>query len=556
MLRRFILLFVAVLACSTAFSQIIPKHEVRAVWLTTLNGLDWPSSKATSAAGIQQQKRQLCAILDQLGRAHVNTVLLQTRIRATTLYPSQIEPFDACLTGTAGRDPGYDALQFAIDECHKRGMELHAWVVAIPIGKWTSHGCRQLNARRPGLVMKKGDEGYMNPESSQTGAYIASICREIAERYDVDGIHLDYIRYPENWKYTVSRAQGRENITRIVRQIHQSVKAVKPWVKLSCSPIGKYSDLTRYSAHGWNAYETVCQDAQGWLREGLMDQLYPMMYFRGDNFYPFAVDWAANTYGRTVAPGLGIWLLSRGGEGNNWPLVDITRELHVLRHLGMGHTYFRSRFFTDNVKGIYTFVEKDFDTYPALTPPMTWQSAKRPSKPTKMTAKNEDGKFRLQWTSGTDHSGGPYLMYNVYASTESPVDVSDVRNLVAWRLTQQQLTLGSEDKTHYFAITAIDRYGNESEALQNIQPRRVPVVEWLENDGRILQAPDIDPTITCDYLSIESMAGNVITIRPKDDKKISIRTLPNGVYTLNAVDRQKHSRRIGQFQVKRTRPKQ
>ena len=82
------------------------------------------------------------------------------------------------------------------------------------------------------------------------------------------------------------------------------------------------------------------------------------------------------------------------------------------------------------------------------------------------------------------------------------------------------------------------------------------MVEWLENDGRILQAPDIDPTITCDYLSIESMAGNVITIRPKDDKKISIRTLPNGVYTLNAVDRQKHSRRIGQFQVKRTRPKQ
>ena len=531
-----------------------PKYEVRAVWLTTLNGLDWPTVKATSPESIERQKQQLLDILDRLSRTHVNTILLQTRVRATTLYSSRYEPFDGCLTGKPGRDPGYDPLQFAIDECHKRGMELHAWVVAIPVGKWNSIGCKQLRERYPSMIMKKEDEGYMNPENGQTAGYIANICREIVDRYDVDGIHLDYIRYPENWKYKVSRSQGRENITRIVRQIHQAVKASKPWVKLSCSPVGKFSDLTRYPSRGWNAYETVCQDAQGWLREGIMDQLYPMMYFKGDNFYPFAVDWSANTYGRTVAPGLGIWLLSRGKDGANWPLTDITRELHVLRQLGMGHTYFRSRFFTDDVKGIYSFVKRQFDIYPSLTPPMTWQSAVHPSRPQGIKLDNSDGRLRISWWGAQDRSSAPYLMYNVYASTKAPVDINDARNLIARRITQPQLTLSSDDGQHYYAVTAIDRYGNESDAIQSLQTKRKSQVEWLSNDGRNLQMPARDNTMEYDYLNITSMAGNVMTIRAMTDKIINIRTLPNGIYNLNAVDRKKRIRRIGQFMIKRDLP--
>lgn len=95
----------------------------------------------------------------------------------------------------------------------------------------------------------------------------------------MDGIHLDYIRYPESWNVRVSREKGRKFITRIVEAIHRSVKREKPWVKMSCSPIGKFDDLGRYWSHGWNAYTKVCQDAQGWLKSGLMDELYPMMYF-------------------------------------------------------------------------------------------------------------------------------------------------------------------------------------------------------------------------------------------------------------------------------------
>jgi len=127
-----------------------PKYEVRAVWLTTLMGLDWPKTKATSAVQREKQKQELCKILDQLRAAKINTVLLQTRIRGSVIYPSKIEPWDVCLTGQFDKDPGYDPLAFAIEETHRRGMELHAWVVTVPCFKirmpprWALKGCLRL----------------------------------------------------------------------------------------------------------------------------------------------------------------------------------------------------------------------------------------------------------------------------------------------------------------------------------------------------------------------------------------------------------------------------
>ena len=115
---------------SIVFNNQVPKHEVRAVWLTTIGGIDWPHSYAPSSYSAEKQKKELTDILDRLQQAKINTVLIQTRVRGTMIYPSAYEPWDGCLSGFPGRSPGYDALQFAIDECHKRGMELHAWVEA------------------------------------------------------------------------------------------------------------------------------------------------------------------------------------------------------------------------------------------------------------------------------------------------------------------------------------------------------------------------------------------------------------------------------------------
>ena len=173
-MKRLILYIIIIYGVIGAKAE--PKYEVRAVWLTTIGGIDWPRSYAHDGMGINEQKRQLTDMLDRLKRAGVNTVLLQTRVRATTIYPSQLEPWDGCMSGKPGRSPGYDALQFAIDECHRRGMELHAWVVTIPIGKWATYGCQQLKKRYPSLVKKIGDEGYMNPELTGTADYLTNIC--------------------------------------------------------------------------------------------------------------------------------------------------------------------------------------------------------------------------------------------------------------------------------------------------------------------------------------------------------------------------------------------
>ena len=447
------IIFILALLCLSAQAQ---KHEVRAVWLTTIGGIDWPRSHNSA-----EQRREMTQILDQLKRVNINTVLIQTRVRASTIYPSAIEPFDMCLTGTHGRNPGYDPLKIIVDECHKRGMECHAWIVTIPVGKTNEARFKEFKRKNPKLARSIGQDGFMNPEAPATGDYIARICAEVTRHYDIDGIHLDYIRYPETWpKKGAKPHERRLNITSIVRKINQAVKSLKPWVKLSCSPIGKSGDLSRYRSGGWNAYNAVFQDAQGWLRDGLMDQLYPMMYFRDNNFFPFALDWQERSYGRTIVSGLGIYFLSPR-EGN-WTLNDVSREMYFVRQNGIGHCYFRSKFLTDNTRGIYDFA-RHFDDTPALIPPMTWAWNEAPGSPTRLDLSRGSSTDCLTWSGAVDRSRASYLLYNVYASTTPDVDVSEPRNLIATRLQSQQLNVPhTNGQTVYYAVTALDRYGNES----------------------------------------------------------------------------------------------
>lgn len=455
-----------------------PKHEVRAVWVTTLSGLDWPKAKATSEAGRLRQQQELCQLLDKLQACRINTVILQTRVRGSVIYPSRIEPWDVALTGSFDRDPGYDPLQFAIQETHRRGMELHAWVVTVPAFKTAvaqKMGKRALSKTHPELLRKHGDQYYLDPGLPGSSDYLTAICREIVSRYDIDGIHFDYIRYPENpetfsdaasykkyGKGRDKRAWRRDNVTRMVSQAHAAIKALKPWVRVSCSPVGKFNDVSRYSARGWSAYGTVHQDAQGWLREGIMDMLLPMMYFQGDHFYPFAADWQEHSYGRTVAPGLGIYFLSPKEKDWDWGIIQ--RELCYLRHIGLGgQAYFRSQFLTDNHKGIYDYLQQDFYPYPALLPPMTWQSQAQPDTPRLLKRERVGGvNERLEWEA---QEGCRYV---IYASATSPVDTNNPANIV--KVTPDcnytYSLLGTYYRGYHLAITALDRYGNESLPLE------------------------------------------------------------------------------------------
>ena len=515
-----------------------PKHEVRAVWLTVIERLDWPRTTTAEA-----QRRELTETLDKLQQGGINTVLFQTRVRATTIYPSAMEPWEGSISGTPGVAPSYDPLLFCIEECHKRGMECHAWIVTIPIGKWNRIGAQQMRNRQPHLVKRIGDEAYMDPENPQTATYLANLCQEITRKYDIDGIHLDYIRYPEQWKIKVTRQQGRQYITNIVRAIHDAVKAEKPWVKMSCSPVGKHDNLTRYSAGGWNARTAVCQDAQEWLRLGLMDELFPMMYFQGDNFYPFAIDWKERSYGRIVVPGLGIYFLDPR-EGR-WTLDIVEREMHMLRQLGLGHCYFRSRFFTDNIKGVFDMGRR-FDHTPALIPPMTWEGRPAPTAPTSLTLKGN----LLSWGGSVDRSGAPYMFYNVYASKDYPVDISRAENLMAIR--QQTTSLFVPDnKGMNYAVTAMDRYGQESPATQlllNAGPEyAAPII--AKSDGRPIALPDKGTTLDADFVIIENFLGQQIATVPYS-ATLNTAHLPDGMYQLRSLGRKGRNHRIGFFAKK------
>ena len=576
----YILLYLYAFSTDAALPDLMvrstsPKHEVRAVWLTTLQNLDWPAVKGTSSSAAEAQKKELSDMLDRLCAAGINTVLLQTRVRSTTIYPSSLEPWDACLTGTAGRAPAYDPLAYAVEECHKRGMELHAWVVTIPMGKWNTAGCALLRKKHPKLARKIGDEGYLNPEQSQTADYLADICEEITRNYDIDGIHLDYIRYPETWKLKVSREQGRRNITRIATSISRRVKALKPWVKMSCSPIGKHDDLSRYRSSGWNARSTVCQDAQAWLRDGIMDQLYPMMYFQGNHFFPFAIDWAEQAAGRSVIAGLGIYFLSP--REKDWNLDVISREMAVVRSLGMGHAYFRTRFFLDNVKGVRSFAEDCFDASPALTPPMTWASSEQPAPPTDI--RYDLSTHTLSWKPADAALSSPSLLYNIYASTQWPVDTDNPANLVKMRCRECSvmapiLSGGTEESSTpvFYAVTAINRYGIESQPVQAYQPtdnRQRPTaygqqsadhilppaapghqapVTFLPNDGATLTFPHFDSSMDIPMVAIVTMQGKIVKSAPyQAGRALNIATLPEGIYQLRSLNRRGNSHLLGYF---------
>ncbi|MBR6202569.1 MAG: family 10 glycosylhydrolase [Bacteroidaceae bacterium] len=480
-----------------------PLRETRAVWLTTIGGLDWPRIKATDPASRERQKEELVHILDNYKRANINTVIFQTRVRAALLYPSKIEPWELSLTGVAGKDPGYDPLAFCIDECHKRGMELHAWVVCIPIGtkeRQAKYGAASLTRKRPELVKTaKGGEMFMIPGKPETADYIASICKEIVENYDVDGISLDYIRYPESiFNFSddelYSRASSlskadwkRENINRIVRRVHDVVKPIKPWVKLSSSPIGKYRDTSRYSAGGWNGYNAVWQDPVLWLEKNWQDLLFPMMYFTGNNYYPFLFQWAEKANGHPICPGLGIYFLDPR-EGR-WTLNEVRAEMHTARNSGIGGiAFYRGEFLTKNCKGIYDTTCDEFFPYPALTARMTWMGdTLAPPSPTSLYYKDgilhwksplhtlsnspcegEDSIRKVPSPLGEDGRG---LLYNIYGSNTYPVDVTKAENLLAVRVQDDHWTLNARaQKVRHYAVTAIDRLGNESPALQEEKP--------------------------------------------------------------------------------------
>lgn len=483
--------------CALSGTDAQPKYEIRAVWLTTLGGMDWPTQKAVTRGGRDCQKEELICLLDQLQAAHINTVLFQTRLRGDMVYPSRYEPFAEALTGVPGKDPLYDPLQFAVEECHKRGMEIHAWVVTIPVGNDSqvrSHGSKSIVKQQPRLCKRFEGSWYLDPGLPETATYLCKLVDEMVTRYDLDGVHLDYIRYPENGrnfpdmdtyrlygKGLEKQAWRRQNITEIVRQIYRQVKSRKPWVKVSSSPIGKFRDTDRYPSYGWNAFDAVNQDVQTWLKLGIQDAIFPMMYFQGNQFYPFLLDWTEQAHGRFVVPGLGIYFLDE--RERNWNLDEIGRQIYFSRQASAnGQAFFRNRHLLSNTKGLLDELHNRFYRYPACIPPMTWLDSIAPLSPSEGQYNRLPDGVELTWKQSVSTEAGG-IFYRVYGADHFPARISQAGSLYADRLTANRFfckNIPYRPLPRYWAVTAVDRFGNESAPLYIGKNTDLPVYPLVE----------------------------------------------------------------------------
>ena len=453
---------------SLCFFAQDPAVEVRAAWLTTNWQLDWPR-KGKSVA---EQKKEMEQILDELQKQHFNLVLFQVRAQGKTFYRSLVEERSPYFNGTDGFDP----LACAIEACHDRGMECHAWIPAFPMEQIKLSKRGKILEKRPDHYKRSGNSWFLDPGRSETRTRLVLLTREIVTKYDVDGVHLDYIRYSDSKSFKdddtyrlygkgQDKAQWRrDNVTRIVSEIYDEVKSNKNWVQVSSSPIGKYKPIKQ--GDGWTAYETVFQDAGHWMQSGKHDMIFPMMYYSGDDFYPYVEKWVEVANGRPVVPGLGVYRLEeKEGDWSQQEIDDqirFTRENHIA-----GQAYFRVGQIMDDKKGLKNTIDK-FYKYPAKLPALTWLSDSIPNNPTDFKVfKDEEGLLQLQWEAPDDK--GRYS-YNIYYANVDSLNKNKGEDLLVANLRDKSYSFEpavGEFGVYYF-VTASDRYHNESESALSV----------------------------------------------------------------------------------------
>jgi len=459
-----------------------PKTEIRAVWLTTVFGLDWPGKPAKNAAEEKMQQQELLNILDRLEEANFNVVFLQARLRGDVIYRSSIEPFSQVFTGKHGVKPGYDPLRFAIEECHKRGMECHAWFVTFPLGTERSvrlQGKNSVVKKHPKLVRKHEGEWYLDPGQPGTTDYLLSLVRELVSSYDIDGIHFDYIRYPDKANSfsdkALHQARGkgkslanwrRENINGLVTRIYDEVKLLKPWVQVSSSPLGKYSRIEKVPNAGWTAYESVFQDPKEWMGKGKHDMVVPMMYYLHDNYFPFVDNWAEISNGRLIVPGLGVYRMEE--ENANWAVTDITDQIDYSRyHGGAGAAFFRCAQLLNDRNGLFQEIKDNYYTYPAQLPPLVWLNDSKPMAPEEIKVEREGDYLKLYWNKPEAET--EELTYTLYYSLSDSIDCSSAKHILSTGIRATELYLPidvTQERGYLFQLTSSTRYHIESEPSQ------------------------------------------------------------------------------------------
>lgn len=474
-----------------------PKHEFRGAWVASVTNLDWPVRGASTEA----QQEQLRDILDGLQEVGINAVIFQVRPEADALYDSELEPWSYWLTGEQGTapEPYYDPLQFAIQEAHARGMELHAWFnpyrAERVVGDYPLDE-NHVASRHPEWTFSIGDPAIrvLDPGLPEVREFVTEVVTDVVRRYDIDGVHFDdyFYPYPPNQitdqddatfaeydrGFTNRGDWRRDNINLLMEMVHDSIDAVKPHVKFGVSPFGIWKSGVPSGIVGMDAHSVIYADPVAWMENQWLDYLTPQLYWKfggGQDYGTLAPWWADQRNGRHLYPGIGAYKADGSTFWNpdDYSANEVPRQLRFNREHDEihGSVIFRSSNLTRyGTKGLADSLQSNIYARPALTPPMPWKSMVAPEPPVDLDFRwNEDDTtvVEITWSEpvADEASVSPrrYAVYHVYSETEPDFAevVSDARNLIAVT-GETSITHRPAANISYYYVTAVSANSVES----------------------------------------------------------------------------------------------
>lgn len=473
------------------------KREVRSVWMATVWALDWPSSTSSTTA----QKNEMVKYLDVLQKNNFNAIYFQVRTMSDAFYKSSYEPWSSYLTGTRGKDPGWDPLAFVVEECHKRGMECHAWVNPYRFStgsNWSTAQDQALKSAGMLLAYTKSDgktTTILNPGLESVRKRIVDVCKEIISNYDVDGLVFDDYFYPEGIPVTSSAGDydlwqksgasmtfgdwRRNNVNQMVADVYNMVQQQKPYVRFGISPAGAACTSAAVAAkHGidrcpvasdWQ-YDGIFSDPVAWLEAGTIDYISPQLYWKTNHktnpFGPMTKWWSyvAKHFGRHHYASHSISFLNSSNTTSDWE--EIGKQVQFSRDYteneAPGAVFYSAAYVTGKKQsGFGEWLQVNKFQNKALTPAIDWK--KSDLEKVQVSALSKRATV-LSW-AGVDN-----VRYSVYAVPES-VNVETLdSNIPAEYLLgvsyKTTYTMPDDKKSGYnYAVCVLDRYGNEYEPV-------------------------------------------------------------------------------------------
>lgn len=514
------------------------EREFRAAWIATVANSNWPSKPGLP---VEEQKREAIKLLDLLYDHNFNAVIFQVRPQCDALYKSDLEPWSYYLTGKQGKapDPYYDPLEFWIEEAHKRGLELHAW-----LNPYRAHHVTGGEVTDVSIVKKRPDlaiwleAGYwwLDPAKEGTREHSLKVVMDLVSRYDLDGIHFDDYFYPypeynngrdfpddESWQaYKISGGQlsrndwRRESVNTFIKNLYKNIKAEKPYVKFGLSPFGIWRPYNPPSIEGFDQYEQLYADARLWLNKGWIDYWTPQFYWPVSQLpqsYPLLLGWwkGENKKGRHLWPGISIGRQLTSGAG--YEAID---QIMIARGMlpespGVVHWSIGSLVYSpDLTEAILTgpYSKK------ALIPPSPWLKAKSPLPP-EFTLTHAKDTLKIEWHHPKPEEISNWVVYTKYGQvwkhnihgrrTASDNVAGFIMNDEYINKTDHGLIENIENvliRLDSVAVSAVDRFGNESrltkKPVAGLTYRDAPPLEKvLEKYASLTKEPPaIKPAVT------------------------------------------------------------